>query len=69
MVKLLWDEINLGNPNRWYMRDTHQTDAEPLRLRQTDSRTERHQSFCPLIDLANNRLEHAEHTAQLNAVL
>jgi hypothetical protein len=50
---------------------THPIDAEPLRARlpQTESRTERHRSFCLLIDLANDRLEHAEYTVQLDAPL
>ena len=53
------------------MKYTHPIDAEPLRTRlpQTESRTERHRSFRPLIDLANNRLEHAEYTVQLDAAL
>ena len=51
------------------MKYTHLIDAEPLRLPPTDSRTERHRSFRPLIDLANNRLEHAEYTVQLDAAL
>ena len=53
------------------IRYTHPIDTEPLRTRlpQTESRTKRHRSFCPLIDLANNRLEHAEYTIQLDAAL
>jgi hypothetical protein len=53
------------------MKYTHPIDAEPLRARlpQTESRTERHRSFCLLIDLANDRLEHAEYTVQLDAPL
>ena len=53
------------------VRYTHPIDAEPFRTRlpQTESRAERHRSFCLLIDLANDRLEHAEYTVQLDTTL